>query len=197
MNLATIRKAQNGDRKSINEIIRIYSPAIKYVGRKFYVNFYDMDDLEQIARIGIWKGILKFQEDRLKDDQTDSQVKRLFSVCVKHHIRSEVHNVIKKQNRIKRQGTEVEFREACGMDYKTVFENAPEIYNHINNEKNLNMTLDLEKNIPIGLKKALSCVMKTKNISEAARLYKQRDNKFRTTMKHIGNSILKSDLVNC
>lgn len=198
MNLATIRRAQNGDQKSINEIIKIYSPAIKYMGRKFSVNFYDVDDLEQVARIGIWKSILKFQEDRLMDNSSEKQVNKLFSVCVKHHIKCEIFNVMKKQGRIKRRGKQIELKEFYENDrLKTLFDMNPEIYNHIEYEDGLNMRLDLEKVILKRFKRTLYCVMKTANISEAARMYQMKDIKFRTKIEHIKNIILKADIINC
>ena len=181
MNLATIRKAKNGDQKSINEIIKLYSPAIKYVGKKFFLNFHDVDDLEQLARIGIWKSILKFQEDRLNKEHDDVQVNKLFSVCVRHYVNREVNNIVQRQERSKRTGLEIEFHERHGsvVDYQDT----------------MNTAIDLQRMVPNRLKKALGCILKTKNVSEAARLYDQGDTKFRTTLKHLSYNILKTDFI--
>ena len=51
---------KQGDKKAIEEILKLYERLIKKCSRSYYIRGYDEEDLEQIARLMIIKAIDKF-----------------------------------------------------------------------------------------------------------------------------------------
>lgn len=88
-----IEKFKNGDEEYLNEILEYFDIPLRGMVKKYYIVGEDDDDIMQIARIGIYKGIQSY--DREKALNPISFLKK----CAESDIKDE----LKKMNRSKRK----------------------------------------------------------------------------------------------
>lgn len=59
-----IISAQTGDKKAMEELIKMYKPFIIKNARQIYINGYEVEDLIQIGIMGLIKAVYKYQPER-------------------------------------------------------------------------------------------------------------------------------------
>lgn len=118
MNIQLVREAKTGDEESLALIMEKYSNLINHVKRKYYAKGLDEDDFESYAKIGIWRGVERFDESRLKFKYVYSRKTKSwridektylnkFSACLVNNIKREFSRIWRKEGRSKRKGVEI------------------------------------------------------------------------------------------
>ena len=103
-----IIKAKKGDKKSLEEIIKIFEPLINNTSISFYIYGYDSEDIKQIATISIIKAINKFNVEQI--DSFPAYVKK----CVRNSLYKEIDKATKvyfKNKETKELATLIDYKE--------------------------------------------------------------------------------------
>jgi RNA polymerase sigma factor (sigma-70 family) len=90
--LELIKATQAGDRKAADQLLHMHRGFIILIAKKYTIPGLDFDDVLQLARIGFFEGVLKFDP---------SKGVKLISFAV-HYIRKQLHIVLAAQNLKKR-----------------------------------------------------------------------------------------------
>lgn len=88
-----IENVKNGDEKSLEQIYENYELMIKNIAKKYYIPGEDKEDVIQYIRIGMYKAIKTFKQDKSSDP------KAFFIMCIKSYMK----DIIKRANRNKRK----------------------------------------------------------------------------------------------
>jgi RNA polymerase sigma factor (sigma-70 family) len=59
-----IKNAQNGDKKALEELIKMYKPFVIKNAAQIYINGYEVEDLVQIGVMALVKAVNKYELDR-------------------------------------------------------------------------------------------------------------------------------------
>ena len=86
-----LKKAKDGDEKSLNELMQQNKDLVSFISRKFYFSNLDYADIVQEGMIGLFKALRSF------NPSSSANFKTFASVCIKRQILS----AIAKNNRLK------------------------------------------------------------------------------------------------
>lgn len=77
-----IKKAKEGDEKSINQLMTLYKPMVTIIARKYFLINATTDDLIQEGMIGLFKALRSYNL------QSKTTFKTFASVCIKRQIQT-------------------------------------------------------------------------------------------------------------
>lgn len=77
-----IKKAKEGDEKSINQLMTLYKPIVTIIARKYFLINATTDDLIQEGMIGLFKALRSYNL------QSKTTFKTFASVCIKRQIQT-------------------------------------------------------------------------------------------------------------
>ena len=86
-----ILKSKSGDERSIEEILKNFEPLIFNTSISFYIYGYDSEDIKQVAKLAIIKGIKIFN---LEEEITT------FAAYIKTCVRNEMYKEIEKASKV-------------------------------------------------------------------------------------------------
>ncbi|GAB6168265.1 hypothetical protein JCM1393_07250 [Clostridium carnis] len=119
-----IKKAKEGNVDAKETLLEIFNPLIISVGESYYIFDYDQEDIRQIAKLAILKGIESIDNEKLK------YFPAYIAKIVKNTLATEVKKATKRYKLIKEDNEEGIKEEAV---HKIAIED--EVVNNINREK--------------------------------------------------------------
>lgn len=84
-----IQRARNGDKAALEELVKKYTPMVRYIARNYYAYYLDLEDLVQEGMIGLLQAIREYD-----GEQYEIKFSSFAYICILRKI----YNILKQSN---------------------------------------------------------------------------------------------------